>query len=151
VRGTRPLTVRLFILGMATLFPLITKLMFPISFLLYILVMLIVEIYKWIFYLKKFIYFHELFMSLKGIMLSLVISANLCYLAIYTMNNAIIAQNVLLFITTFCLFLSNFFIVFRNNIIKNTIINQTLRGEDEISLYCIFYWHCYKKAAEKKN
>jgi hypothetical protein len=88
------------------------------------------EIYKWNYYLKTFIYFHELFMNLKGIMLSLVISANLCYLAIYTMNNAIVAQNAMLFIATFTIFLGNFFIVFRNNIIKNTIVNKDLRGEN---------------------
>jgi len=62
-------------------------------------------------------------MNLQGLTLSLTISANLCYLAIYTMDNAIIAENVLLFISTFCLFLGNFFIVFRNNIVKDTIIN----------------------------
>lgn len=132
---------------MATLFPILTKLMYPTSFLLYIIIVLIIEIYKWGFYLRSFIYFHELFMNLKGIMLSITISANLCYLAIYIMDNAIVAQNVLLFISTFSIFLSNFFVVFRNHIVKDTVINKTLKSEDEISLYCVFYWHCYRHIA----
>ena len=61
--------------------------------------------------------------------MSISISTHICYIAINVLANAIISQNVLLFISTFSIFLANFFVVFRNSIVKNTIINEDLKGE----------------------
>jgi hypothetical protein len=90
-------------------------------------------------------------MHVKGIMLTINVSAYFCYLIITILGNAIISQNVLLFISTFSVFLGNFFVTFRKHLLKNTIINQDLRGENEIGLYCVFYWHCFSRITEKKN
>ena len=90
-------------------------------------------------------------MSLKGVTLSVAISTYICYLTIYTIYNAILAENVLLFITTFSVFLGNFFVVFRKSIIKDTIIDKDLREDNATALYCLFYWHCYTSVTEKKN
>jgi hypothetical protein len=57
----------------------------------------------------------------------------------------------MLFISTFSIFLGNFVAIFRNSIVKNIIINQDLKGEQEIAIFTVFYWHCYRKIAEKKN
>ena len=84
-------------------------------------------------------------------MLSVIIASHICYIWIYLMDNDIIAQNVMLFISTFSLFLGNFFVVYRNFIIKDTIINKQLRTDHEHAIFCIFYWHCYRKVTEKKN
>lgn len=103
------------------------------------------------YFLRKFIYFHELLMHIKGVMLTVSISAYFCYLIITILDNAIISQNILLFITTFSIFLGNFFVTIRKHLLKNTIINQDLRGENEIGLYSVFYWHCFTRITEKKN
>lgn len=67
-------------------------------------------------------------MNIRGVMLTISISASLCYLAIFILDNAIISQNILLFISSFSLFLGDFFLVFRKNILRNTIINKDLKG-----------------------
>jgi hypothetical protein len=82
-------------------------------------------------------------MYMKGVMLTISISANICYLAIYIVDSAILSQNILLFIATFSIFLANFFVTYRKYLLENIIINKDLKGENEIGLYCIFYWHCY--------
>ncbi len=151
VRVPRSLTSQFIDLLMVFMFPLLSNTIYPTSFLIYLVVNGGVISSQWWDYLKTFIYFEETFANLKGILLSINISAHLCYLSIDTLNNAIIAQNVMLFITAFSIFLANFFMVFRNTIVKNIIINQDLKGQHEISIFCVFYWHCYRKVAQKKN
>jgi hypothetical protein len=102
-------------------------------------------------YCLGFVYFKEVFMALKGVLTAWNISALVCYLAIFVLDNAIVAQNIMLFISAFFVFLANFFLVFRNNIIKTTIIDKSLKNEDEIAIYFIFYLHCFKAITEKKN
>ena len=63
-------------------------------------------------------------MYVKGIMLTINISANMCYLTIFLLDNAIISQNILLFIATFSVFLGNFFITIRQHTLKETVINK---------------------------
>lgn len=58
---------------------------------------------------------------------------------------------MLLFISAFSIFLGNFFLVYRNYIMKTTIINQHLKTDQEITMFVVFYWHCYCNVAEKKN
>jgi hypothetical protein len=125
--------------------------MFPLSLAMYGMGMLLVEVWVWIFYLHKLVYFHEALMQARGVMLTVNISAYFCYLIIYILENAIISQNILLFIATFSLFLANFFLTYRKYILKNTIINADLKGENEIGMYALFYWHCFTKITEKKN
>jgi hypothetical protein len=128
VRAPSSLSLHLLQLGNIALFPLLAHLLYPTSFLIYILINLVGVISQWWTYLRDFIYFQEQLTKLKGILLSVNISANLCYLSIDTLSNAIISQNVLIFITAFSIFLGNFFSVFRNYLVKNTIINQELRN-----------------------
>ena len=90
-------------------------------------------------------------MYVKGIMLTINISTYFCYLIIYLVGNAIVSQNILLFIAAFSIFLGNFFVTYRKHILKNVIINKELKGENQIGMYCVFYWHCYTKITEKKN
>ena len=124
----RSLTSQLIDLLMVVMFPILKNTIYPTSFLIYLVVNGGVIASQWSDYLRTFIYFEETFANLKGILLSINISAHLCYLSIDTLNNTIIAQNVLLFITAFSIFLANFFVVFRNTIVKNIIINQEMKG-----------------------
>jgi hypothetical protein len=151
VRIARPITLKVVNIVIVSAFPIMSHYMFPTSFALYSFAMLILETYNWYYYLHKLIYFHELFMYMKGVMLTISISANICYLAIYIVDSAILSQNILLFIATFSIFLGNFFVTYRKYLLENIIINKDLKGENEIGLYCIFYWHCFTRITEKKN
>jgi hypothetical protein len=130
VRTARPITIKIVYLILISMFPIITHYLFPVSFVMYGMSMILIEIYCWTYYLFKFIYFHETLMYVKGIMLTINISAYFCYLIIDILGNAIISQNILLFIATFSIFLGNFFITYRKYILKNTIINKDLKGEN---------------------
>jgi len=67
-------------------------------------------------------------MNMKGITLTIAISTYTCYLSVYLLDNDILNENILMFIATFSFFLGNFFVVFRNSIVKDTIINKDLKG-----------------------
>ena len=151
VRTPYSLTPKMIELGTIALFPLLSHLIYPTSFLVYVTANLVGIISQWWFLLKMFAYFQEELTQLKGVLLSINISANICYLSIDLLSNAIISENVLIFIGAFSVFLGNFFRVYRNHVVKNTIINQELKSDQEIATFCVFYWHCYIKVTEKKN
>ena len=118
VRAPYSLTSHLIEITSIALYPLLTRLLYPTSFLVYMLAYLVGAILQWWELLHKFFYFQETLTRLKGILQSVTISAGLCYLSIDLLANAIISQNVLVFILAFSAFLGNFFRIYRNKIVK---------------------------------
>ena len=145
MRPASSLTPKLIEIATIAVFPLLSAVIYPTSFTIYLVGYLIIVVWQWSILMRSFVYFQESLTCLKGILISVNISGALCYLSISLLDNAIISQNVLVFIIAFSFFLGYFFVVFRNYVIKSTIINQELKQEQDIAIFCVFYWHCFRK------